>query len=90
MCDIEKDEIEVKLSYYYIGHFSRFVKKGAKRIVVSRFTDKLEVTGFINPDGERVIVVLNKTDNVCVFKLCEGEKVCDLESQPHSIMTMLY
>ena len=24
MCDINKAETEVKLSYYFIGHFSRF------------------------------------------------------------------
>ena len=44
MCDTENDTIDIKLSYYYIGHFSRFVRRGAKRILVSRFTDKVEAT----------------------------------------------
>jgi glucosylceramidase len=90
MCDIEKDEIELKLSYYYIGHFSRFIKKGAIRVVVSRFTDQLETAGFLNPEGEKVIVVLNKTDNAHKFKLCDQDNLCDLEIQPHSIITAIY
>ena len=33
--DISTGEIDVKLSYYYIGHFSRFIRPGAKRLLVS-------------------------------------------------------
>lgn len=90
MCDIEKDEIELKLSYYYIGHFSRFIKKGAKRIVISRFTDQLETVGFINPNGEKVVLILNRTDEAHEFKLCDNDHLCDLELQSHSIMTVIY
>jgi glucosylceramidase len=90
MCDTEKDEIELKLSYYYIGHFSRFIKKGAKRIVVSRFTDQLETVGFVNPDGEKVVLIMNRTDEALEFKLCDSDNLCDLEIQPHSIMTVIY
>ncbi len=90
MCDAEKDEIERKLSYYYIGQFSRFIKRGARRVVVSRFTDQLETVGFLNPDGEKVVVVLNKTDKAHAFKLCDRDRICDLQLQPHSIMTAIY
>ncbi len=90
MCDVEKDEIELKLSYYYIGHFSRFIKRGATRVVVSRFTDQLEAVGFRNPGGEKVVLVLNKTEKAHAFKLCDKDNICDLELLPHSIMTAVY
>lgn len=90
MCDVEKDEIEVKLSYYYIGHFSRFIKKGAKRVVVSRYTSKLEAAAFVNPDGEKVVLVLNKTELPHEFKLWDNGSICDHTIQPHSIITMVY
>lgn len=90
MCDPDKDTIDLKLSFYYIGHFSRFIKKGAKRIVVSRFSDQLETVGFVNPDGEKVIVILNKTDSPCEFKLCDNDNISDLTLEAHSIMTAVY
>ncbi|WFR55743.1 glycoside hydrolase family 30 beta sandwich domain-containing protein [Anaerocolumna sp. AGMB13025] len=90
MCDVENDEIEVKLSYYYIGHFSRFIKKGARRVVVSRYTDQLEVTAFVNPEGEKVVLVLNKTETSREFKLWDNDNICDLTICPHSIMTIVY
>lgn len=87
MCDTTKDEIDVKLSYYYIGHFSRFVKPGAHRILVSSFTDKLEAVGFCNPDGEIVLVVMNKTEEKQEFMICDHGKTSSIELEKHSILT---
>src|ERR1043166_7827921 len=41
-------------SYYYIGHLSKFVRSGAKRIISSSNRDKLETTAFKNQDGKLV------------------------------------
>jgi len=87
MCDTTKDTVDVKLSFYYIGHFSRFVKPGAKRILVSRYTDKLDCCGFVNPDGEVVVVVLNKTDEAQSFEIMVEGKTCAIETSAHSIVT---
>lgn len=90
MCDIKADTYEKRLSYYYIGQFSRYIKDGAVHIGTSRYTDEIEVTGFLNPDGERVIVLLNKTESVKPYTLREaGEGVCG-ELAPHSICTICY
>lgn len=48
------------LSFYYIEHFSKFIKPGAKKIAFSKFSDKIEVTAFKNPDNS-VIIVLKLT-----------------------------
>ncbi|HTJ49816.1 MAG TPA: glycoside hydrolase family 30 protein, partial [Cyclobacteriaceae bacterium] len=42
-------------AYYYLGHFSKFVKPGAKHIISSSSRDKLQTTAFINPDGKIVV-----------------------------------
>ena len=47
-------------SYYYIGHFSKFVRPGAKRIASSPSRSQLLSTAFINPDGKVSVVVMNK------------------------------
>jgi glucosylceramidase len=62
MIDTKKDTFEVKLSCDYIGHFSRYIKKGAKRIAYSKYTSELEMTAFKNPDSSIVLVLLNRTE----------------------------
>ncbi len=77
-------------SYYYIGHFSRFIRPGANRISVSTNRDDLLATGFINPNGQTVVVVMNTGVKKYSFKLwCKG-KAATTTSLPHSIMTMVY
>ena len=43
MADTQKDEIFFHSSYYYIGHFSKFIKAGAVRIATSKWRADIEV-----------------------------------------------
>jgi glucosylceramidase len=76
-------------SYYYIGHFSKFIKPGAKRISCSTNRDKLQSTAFLNPDGKMVVVILNLSDSKLPFKLWIAGKAAPVTSLPHSIMTVV-
>ena len=76
-------------SYYYIGHFSRFIQPGAKRISCSTNRDKLQSTAFLNPDGKMVVVVLNLSDDKLPFRLWIAGKAAPVTSLPHSIMTVV-
>ena len=62
MCDVDADTIDVKLSYSYIGHFSRFIRPGARRILVSKYSPDIETTAFQNEDGGKVLVILNRSE----------------------------
>ena len=90
MCDTEKDTIDIKLSYYYIGHFSRFIKTGAKRMLTSSFSKNVETVGFINPDGTKVVVALNTSDEDITFTFTDKTDSTELTIQNHSIMTMCW
>jgi glucosylceramidase len=90
MCNPKENTIEKRLCYYYIGHFSRYIIRGARRLAISRYTDKLDITGFVNPDGERVIVVMNKTDKDVEFSLKELEDGGCMIINKHSIQTICY
>ena len=74
MCAPGEDSYEKRLTYYYIGHFSRYIKEGAVKIGTSRYTDGIEVTAFLNPDGERVAVILNKSEKEVPYRLREMTK----------------
>ena len=49
LCDHGEKSLHYASSYYYIGHFSRFIKRGAKRIGSSVYTSDLEVCAFQIP-----------------------------------------
>ncbi|MFN8239465.1 MAG: glycoside hydrolase family 30 protein [Bacteroidales bacterium] len=77
-------------SFYYIGHFSKFVKPGAKRILVSPSRSILMATAFINPDGSIVAIVMNNSGKSVKYNLAVGNYNAALETLPHSIQTLVF
>lgn len=90
MFNRESQELIVNRSYYYIQHFSRFVERGARHFLVSSYSDSLQCAGFVNPSGQRVVVVMNKNFWEQPFTLCEGNNVCDFKLGAHSIATFTW
>lgn len=89
IADTKSGELIRELSYYYIAHFSRFVKQGAKVIASSSYTDSVEHVAFKNPDGEIVVILLNRSDSEHRANvLCNGKKT-EYVCPPHTITTML-
>jgi glucosylceramidase len=75
--------------YYYIGHFSKFIRPGAKRIVSSSNRDLLQTTAFRNTDGSVAVVVMNGSDQQQDFQLWVQGQAAPAVSLPHSIMTFV-
>jgi glucosylceramidase len=76
-------------AYYYIGHFSKFIRPGAKRIATTANRDWLQTTAFQNPDGKVAVVVMNGSDKKQEFQLWIRGQAATTTSLPHSIMTMV-
>jgi glucosylceramidase len=85
--DTRTGELTFMNSYYYIGHFSKFVRPGARRIISSSTKDALKTTAFLNTDGSIAVVVMNATDSAEAFSLCVGSGTAALGSPAHSILT---
>lgn len=77
-------------SYYYIGHFSKFIKPGAKRIISSSSRAQLLTTAFQNPDGSIAVVVMNPTNEKISYRLWMGGQAAETVSLPHSIATLVF
>jgi len=77
-------------SYYYIGHFSKFIRPGAKRIACSSNRAQLLTTAFQNPDGSVAVIVMNPDDTEVKFRMYVGNQAVETVSPPHSIMTMVF
>lgn len=90
MCNPHEMKLEKRLSYYYIGHFSRYVRRGARQILSTRYTDQIEAAAFLNPDGERVVILLNRTDNPVTVALREAGAGVSVTMEAHTIRTFVY
>ncbi len=77
-------------AYYYIGHFSKFIKPGAKRIISSSSRSQLLTTAFKNEDGSIVVVVMNQGSINTPFNLWINGKAADCVALPHSISTFIF
>jgi glucosylceramidase len=76
-------------SFYYIGHFSRFIKPGAKRIISSSSRGQILTTAFRNPDGSIITVVMNQSGEKINYHLWIKGKAAAITSLPHSIQTIV-
>lgn len=77
-------------SYYYIGHISKFVRPGAKRIACSPSRSALEATAFINTDGKVAVVVMNKSNEKVEYNLWIQGKATKVESPARSMQTLVF
>ena len=88
--DTQTNELIYTPTYYYIGHFSKFIKPKAKRISTTSSRSTLESTSFQNPNGEIVTVVMNKTDDQIDYRLVVGSSEVKLTILPHAMQSIIY
>jgi glucosylceramidase len=82
-------ELTYLSSYYYIGHFSKFIQPGARRIACSPSRSQLLSTAFLNPDGKITVVVMNSSDKKASYWLWINGNAAEINSLPHSIQTVM-
>ncbi len=87
--DTRTGELIYTNAYYYIGHFSKFIQPGAKRISAAASRSQLLTTAFQNPDGSIAVVVMNQTAKATPFFLWINGKAVQSFSQAHSINTYM-
>lgn len=87
--DTKNGQLVYTNAYYYIGHFSKFIKPGAKRITSSSNRDALLTTAFINTDNSIAVVVMNASDKEIPFSIHVKGMSAPVNSAPHSINTIV-
>lgn len=89
MCDTKNKTFVCKLTFDYIGHFSKYIRPNAKKIGWSKFTDKLEMTAFQNEDGSVVTVFLNRTEENITVQLRMQKQIAKVVIAAKSINTLV-
>jgi glucosylceramidase len=77
-------------NYYYLTHFSKYIRPDAVRIGCAYTGTDLDVTACKNTNGSIVIVVLNRTNNAVNFKVKQGTQIITPSIPAHSIMDFIY
>jgi glucosylceramidase len=82
-------EITRSGQYWALAHFSRHVRRGAKRVESSGRVAGIDQIAFENPDGQKVMVVVNKGEGKTIH-LVQANQVAELTLPPDSISTLTW
>ena len=88
--DTKTGELIYTPSYYFIGHFSKFIGKDAKRISSVSSRSQLISTSFLNLDGKVITIVINLSNKKVTYNLCVGTNATEILILPHAIQTLVY
>lgn len=86
LADPQTGRLFYQSSFYYIGHFSRYIRPGARRIFAS-VPEGLSATVFRNPDSSLAVVVLNRGEAEQDFMLKIKGETQAIRMKPRSIVT---
>jgi glucosylceramidase len=89
IADTKTGEVHYNSSYYYIGHFSKYIKPNAVRIGHELNHELLKAVSFQNEDGSMVAVVMNVEDKPESFTISVGGQTARAELPEHSITTFI-
>lgn len=85
-------QVNYNEEYYAIGHFSKFVRPGARRIGLT-LPQSLTNTGtvaFQNTDGSKVLVLANYDSDFKTFTVKQGTRNFNYSIPPTSVVTMVW
>ena len=87
--DTQTGGLTLTYSYYYIGHFSKFIRPGAKRISSVSSSNSLLSTAFVNVDGSIVIVAMNQSDSPLEYSITMNSKTAKVDIPGNGIQSIV-
>jgi glucosylceramidase len=89
LIDRAKGEVLRQSSYWYLGHFGRFIRPGAQRIVCASGSAKVECVAFRNLDGSIATVLLNRSEQAQGLRLRWNGAFADFALPARAIATLV-
>lgn len=88
--DTTKDELIYTPMYYYIGHLSKFIQPGAKRVSNTTSDKTLLSTSFRNTNGKIATIVMNASDKEVVYQITIDSSENTITIPAHAMQTLVY
>ncbi len=79
--------LQANLCQAFYWHFSHFIRPGAKRIALTKYTDQLEATAFQNPDGAIGLVLFNRDQRLQTAHIRLNEQIATFELPGHGMLS---
>ena len=89
LADTARGALMPQSSYWVLGHFARFVKPGARRVLCASQRRELEASAFVNLDGVIAVVAANRQDHALHFALKVDGRSSQAQLPPRSIATFV-
>lgn len=86
---VDNGNVTRNVSYYIIGHASKFISPGAVR-VESSVPDDFSNVAFHRPDGRIVVLVANEKSNAAEIALRYGDKVIAIDLPAGAVATVMF
>ena len=87
--DTKDGELTFTNSYYYIGHFSKFIRPGARRVSSVSSANSILSTAFINEDKSLVIIAMNQDEDALDYSITMDGRTANLNIPGHAIQTIV-
>lgn len=88
--DTKTGELIYTPSYYYLGHFSKFIRPDALRVSAVSSRSVLQTTSFINTDNKLATVVMNRSDKELSYRFYIGNQETNVTIPARAIQTLVY
>ncbi|WP_134088691.1 glycoside hydrolase family 30 beta sandwich domain-containing protein [Olivibacter sp. XZL3] len=86
---IDGDQVSRNVAFYIIGHASKFVPTGSKRIA-STLADSLPNAAFLTPQGKKVLIVVNEAAQEQSFTIEDAKRYASLSLPGESVATFVW
>lgn len=73
--------------YYVISHLSAVARQGSVRIAHGSTPKDVEVSTFLNPDGNLAVVMCNKSEHPVALSIPSGQKFLNLQLPARSVLS---
>lgn len=87
--DTNTGELTFTNSFYYIGHFSKYIRPGAKRVSSVSSSNELLTTAFLNTDGSLIVIAMNTKDTNISYTLSLNSEMTKVVAPAHGIQTVI-
>ena len=87
--DNETKQLVYTPIYYYIGHFSKYIERGAVRIATTKYNENIHTCAFKNPDGKIVLVMFNVTGDEMQAVVRHNDVCTTVNLEAHSAATIM-
>lgn len=86
--DSKTKEVHYNSSFFYIAHFSKFIKKNAERIYTDVNGDKIHAVSCVNEDNSLCIVIMNEESEDKLINLEIDDENLTIKLKANSIYTI--